>query len=237
MTSFILKIIALFSMFCDHLGDALVGHFSFWNLIGRIAFPVFAFQISEGYIHTKNVKKYGLRLFVFALLSQIPFHLFLQKFIPSSVGTLNIFFTLFLGLLCIVIYNYFSSSTENEFQHKIFDIPVGKIIGIALALLIACIGELLKIDYGTWGIIVIFVFYLFKNNKSIMIASYICLCAIRYGYKIMLYGPYVQYIYLAIATIFPIIFISLYNGKQGYKMKYLLYLFYPLHLLLLYFFM
>ena len=91
MTSFVLKLIALVTMFCDHFGDAFVGHYSFFNIIGRIAFPIFAFQISEGYIHTKNLKKYIIRLLGFAIISQIPFHLFLKDFLPSSVGNLNIF--------------------------------------------------------------------------------------------------------------------------------------------------
>ncbi len=237
MTSFVLKIIALITMFCDHFGYALVGHLSFWNYIGRIAFPIFAFQISEGYTHTKNLKKYFIRLFAFALVSQIPFHLFLQKFIPSSVGSLNIFFTLTLGLLCMKIYDYFSNINDNILGHKIFGIKLGQIVGILFTLLIAYISELLNVDYGAWGIIVIFAFYLFKNNKLAMIISYICLCIIYYGYRIILNGFYVQYVYLALATMLPIVFISLYNGKQGYKIKYLLYLFYPVHLLALYFFM
>lgn len=237
MTSFVLKIIALITMFCDHFGYALVGHLSFWNYIGRIAFPIFAFQISEGYTHTKNLKKYFIRLLVFALIAQIPFHLFLLKFIPSSVGSLNIFFTLILGLLCMKIYDYFSNIKDNVLEHQILGFKIGQVVGILFTLLISYIAELLNVDYGAWGVIVIFVFYLFKNNKLAMIISYITLCVIRYGYRIISYGLYIQYVYLAIATILPIIFISLYNGNQGYKIKYLLYLFYPLHLLLLYFFM
>ena len=92
MSSFVLKIIAMTTMLTDHLGDSIFNYANFMNVIGRIAFPIFAFQISEGYIHTKNLKKYFLRLFVFALISQAPFMLFLSMF--SSGFTLNIFFTL-----------------------------------------------------------------------------------------------------------------------------------------------
>ena len=80
MTSFALKIIALLSMFCDHFGDAFIGHYSFLNLIGRFAFPIFAFQISEGFIYTKNLKKYFLRLGIFAIIAQVPFHYFFISF-------------------------------------------------------------------------------------------------------------------------------------------------------------
>lgn len=237
ITSFILKIIALVTMFCDHFGDAFIGHFSFFNLIGRIAFPIFAFQLSEGYTHTHNLKKYFFRLFLFAIISQLPFQLFLNKFLPTAGNTLNIFFTLTLGLLCMVLYDYFLNISNKELSFKIFGIEFKKIIGILAVLLIAYIGNLLNVDYGFWGIIVIFSFYLFKNNKLAMILSYVILCIIRYGLFIIDNGFYIQYIYLGLATIFPIIFISLYNGKQGYKIKYLLYVFYPVHLLLLYLFM
>ena len=87
MTSFSLKIIALITMFLDHISYPIFGGFSYLNLIGRIAFPIFAFQISEGFIHTKNVKKYMLRLLLFAFISQIPFQLFHFKFVnPNSIS-------------------------------------------------------------------------------------------------------------------------------------------------------
>lgn len=76
MTSFMLKIIAIITMFCDHLGYAIFEKFSFFNYIGRLAFPIFAFQISEGYAHTKSKKNYLMRLAMFAVVSQVPFTLF-----------------------------------------------------------------------------------------------------------------------------------------------------------------
>ncbi len=237
MTSFTLKIIALIAMFCDHFGDAFVGHFSFWNLIGRIAFPIFAFQLSEGFIHTKNLKRYFMRLFTFAVISQLPFQLFLQKFLPTSSSSLNIFFTLLLGLFAMIVYRYFINTQNKELEICLFGVPLKKIMGMFCVLLIAYIASLLRTDYGFWGVIVIFAFYLFKENPLAMIISYVCLCTMRYGILILKYGFYIEYIYLAISTILPIVLIQLYKGQQGYKIKYLLYLFYPIHLLLLYWFM
>ena len=104
MTSFVLKIIALITMFIDHLGYAIYGRFSYLNYIGRIAFPIFAFQISEGFVHTKNIKKYFIRLLVFAIISQFPFMLFLSTF-SKNIYELNIFFTLSFGLLAIFIFD------------------------------------------------------------------------------------------------------------------------------------
>ena len=234
MTSFILKIIALSTMFCDHFGYALFHHFSSLNYIGRIAFPIFAFQISQGFKYTKNLKKYCIRILAFALISQIPFSLYLHKFLPSSDSTLNIFFTLFFGLGAIIIYNHFEKQESKEYNYKILGASYKYILGLMFVLFIAYIGELIHVDYGFWGVIVIFSFYLFRNNKIATAISYIAICACKYGFNILQYGFYIEYIYLMLATISPIILISLYNGKQGYKIKYLLYLFYPLHLLALY---
>lgn len=103
MTSFALKILACITMFIDHLGYIIFHKFSYFNYIGRLAFPIFAFQISEGFVHTKNIKKYFLRLGIFAVLSQIPFSLFHSTF--SNEFSLNVFFTLFLGLLSIFLYD------------------------------------------------------------------------------------------------------------------------------------
>lgn len=69
MSSFVLKIIAVITMFIDHLGYTIFGKFSYLNYIGRISFPIFAFQISEGYIHTKNLKNIFKIIFVCCYLA------------------------------------------------------------------------------------------------------------------------------------------------------------------------
>ena len=216
MSSFVLKIIAIVTMFIDHIGYAIFGNFSFFNYIGRIAFPIFAFQISEGYIHTKNLKKYFLRLFIFALISQIPFMLFGK--IISNDFTLNIFFTLLLGLTSIYIYD--------KSKHKI--------IGIISAILIGFLANFSHCDYGFYGVAIIFLFYVFKNDIIKSSIFFMIATIIRYIIPILKYSFHEVYLNLLICTLVPIIFISLYNGKKGKDTKYLLYLFYPIHLLLIY---
>ena len=216
MSSFVLKIIAVITMFIDHIGYAIFGKFSFFNYIGRIAFPIFAFQITEGYAHTKNLKKYFLRLFVFALVSQIPFMLFGK--IISNDFALNIFFTLLLGLACIYIYD------KSKY----------KVVGFFLAVLIGFLAEFTHCDYGFYGVSIIFLFYVFKNDIIKSSIAFMITTAIKYLIPIIKYGFYNKYLYLLIHTLIPIIFISLYNGKKGKDTKYFLYLFYPIHLLLIY---
>lgn len=217
MSSFVLKIIAIITMFIDHLGYAIFGKFSYFNYIGRLSFPIFAFQISEGYIHTKNLKKYFLRLFLFALVSQIPFMLFHS--IISSDFSLNIFFTLFLGLLSIYIYD--------ECKYKF--------LGIIASVLLALIAQFSHCDYGAYGVAIILIFYIFKNNIITSSMFFIIATLIRYFLSCIKYGIFQKkYLYLFICTIIPCLFFAAYNGKKGKNTKYLLYLFYPIHLILIY---
>jgi len=216
MSSFVLKIIAIITMFIDHVGYAIFGKFSFFNYIGRIAFPIFAFQISEGYSHTKDLKKYFLRLFIFAIISQVPFMLFGK--IISNDFTLNIFFTLLLGLISIYIYD------KSKY----------KLLGIISAILIGFLAEFAHCDYGFYGVAIIFLFYVFKSDVIKSSIAFMLSTTIKYLIPIFKYGFYDVYLYLFICTLLPIVFISLYNGKKGKDTKYLLYLFYPIHLLLIY---
>jgi len=216
MSSFVLKIIAIITMFIDHVGYAIFGKFSFFNYIGRIAFPIFAFQISEGYSHTIDLKKYFLRLFIFAIISQVPFMLFGK--IISNDFTLNIFFTLLLGLISIYIYD------KSKY----------KLLGIISAILIGFLAEFAHCDYGFYGVAIIFLFYVFKSDVIKSSIAFMLSTTIKYLIPIFKYGFYHVYLYLFICTLLPIVFISLYNGKKGKDTKYLLYLFYPIHLLLIY---
>lgn len=216
MSSFVLKIIAIITMFIDHIGYAIFGHFSYFNYIGRIAFPIFAFQISEGYMHTRNLKKYVFRLFIFALISQIPFMLFYS--IISTDFYLNIFFTLLLGLACIYIYD------KSKY----------KSLAIIASILIGLIAEFSHCDYGFYGVAIILLFYIFKNSNIKSSTAFVLATIIHYLIPVLKYGFYYQYLYLLLATLIPVIFITLYNGKKGKDTKYLLYLFYPIHLLLIY---
>lgn len=236
MSSFVIKIIAIITMFCDHFSDAILGKLSFLNIIGRIAFPLFCFQIVIGYKHTKNVNKYLLRLFIFSLISQIPFSLFTYVYL-GQIDLLNVFFTLSLGLLAI----YILDTVPKKY----------KILALLIDIFIMIFAEFAKTDYGWFGVCLILCFYLFYNDKKskptkkvsensitffnnniLFCLVYLTLCIIKYS---SYFGLTYTYIVIAeiIGTFFPVIFMLLYNGKKGPGLKYLFYIFYPLHLLIL----
>ena len=116
MTAFVVKIIAIVCMLIDHVGAIFPGTPDWFRLIGRIAFPIYAYFIAEGCIHTKNIEKYLLRLGIFALISQVPFALAFNypglsavtvSAMLASVSFLhftNVFYSLFLAVACITIY-------------------------------------------------------------------------------------------------------------------------------------
>lgn len=221
MNSFVLKIIACVCMFCDHLGDAVLESTTFLNFIGRISFPIFCFQIVQGYIHTHDVKKYILRLGLFALISQVPFMLFYHVVFDSFA--INVIFTLLFGLLAILIFD-----------------KCNKFVGICSGLLLATIAQFCKFDYGFFGVFIIFMFYLLRNKKISMSIIFVLSVIVKYCipliknnlpiYFLFLGNKYSMLMYFTCISIIPILF---YNGKKGKDAKYLFYIFYPVHLLVL----
>lgn len=212
-------------MLSDHIGDSILGRFSFFNLIGRISFPIFAFQTMQGYINTKNLKKHMIKLLIFACISQIPFMLFLSTFTTNIY--LNVLFTFLLGICALYIYDKCNN----------------KILGFLFVIIISIIAYFIKVDYGAFGILLIFVFYFFyknnniKHNKLLMSISIVLLCVIHYLPNIFK-SPSLICTYLSLITFtsLSLVFILFYNNKEGPKLKYFFYIFYPLHLLILYLF-
>lgn len=224
MSSFALKIIACITMFIDHIGYLIYhGRMSFFNFIGRIAFPIFAFQITEGYSHTKNLKKYIFRLSIFAIISQYPFMLFHS--LISTGFALNIFFTLLLGLFCIIIYDKITG-----IKHA----PLQIALALSICFGIAYLAQITHCDYGFYGVAIILLFYIFRNNRILMNLSFILCTLVKYSIYIYKYGNVVIYLTLFVCTLIPLSFINLYTKKQGKKIKYFLYVFYPAHLLLIF---
>jgi len=223
-----LKGIAAISMVIDHIGAVVIKGYvrtnasllsrirtEQWEMlykcmraIGRTAFPLFAFLLVEGFIHTKDRRQYALRLLLFALLSEIPYNL-AQGGGLWNPAKQNVLFTLLLGflLLCCI---------EPIRRQDILPEWIGFLF-CAMAVLAVCgIAYLGRTDYSYRGIMLIFVFYFFRQYR---IASAIA------GFCVFSRTP----------LSFPaFLLIPFYNGRRGRKKLRLFYLFYPLHLLILY---
>lgn len=192
-------------------------------IFGRIAFPIYAFFISEGYIHTRNFAKYLGRLLIFAVISQIPAYLLLEPYLNGQ-PYLNIFFTLALGLLAI----------------RFYDKAKNKPVGIILVILTALFGELLHVDYGMYGILLIAIFFILRDHKIIMmLASSIILIISRLtlipACAPIYYIAIIEQLALSIFAVGSLLLIAAYNGKLGKSNKYIkmgFYAFYPVHLIL-----
>ncbi len=217
MSIFVIKIIACMSMVLDHVKYAIPETTCFaTKYLGRIAFPLFAFLAAEGYCHTSNLKKYYQRLILFALISQIPFMLF-----RSLVGNwlmLSIMFTLLLGLIAITIFDKLGKKYN---------------VSIPLVILVIYLGKLLCVDYSYYGVTAVFVLYVCRNRKILRILIFALLNLIYYYPRLTVYYSVSNVISYVCATL-PVFLLLVYNGKLGRKTKYIYYIFYPAHMLILY---
>ena len=222
LTGSALKVIAIISMFIDHFSHYILPYYphatdTLWTFgstsvtwpvvgttIGRIAFPIFSFLLVEGFVYTKDRVRYGLNLFAFALISEIPFDLErkLQVVDPTYQ---NVFWTLFLSYLGLCALEYMKDAPAKR---------AVVVIGLALVSMgILC-------DYGPRGYAMVMMLYALRHKalEKTVIGSCITLATWRAG---LAFIP-----------------INLYNGKRGFIkgpiLKYAFYVFYPAHLLFIY---
>lgn len=194
-----LKIIAIITMIIDHVavefcvkGDPIRPYL---RGIGRIAFPIFCFLLVEGAIKTKNIKKYAIRLFVFALISEIPFDLVAYKefwYIQKQ----NVFFTLLFGLLMVWL---LQNTTNNLLL----------LIGVFSCGFAA---YFLKTDYGMWGIALILAFYVATIFPEAGFSLFVILMFFKGGRE-----------YWGIFSIIPIVLYNGQRGRQFGHLLYAVY--------------
>ena len=233
MTSSLLHILAMFFMLLDHTWAMLLPSQEWLTCLGRIAFPIFAFMTVEGYFHTRDFKKYMLRMLVFALISEIPFNLMYSGLIFYPYHQ-NVIWTFMLSLLLI-----HWIETVKKKGNK------GLTIGVSL---LACVlgfagGFLAMLDYYGTGVLTVLVFYFFRERKWYnIVLTILCMWQIHvnmlggYYYNVEIFGMKFELMQQTFAML-SLIPIYLYNGKKGIRSKafqYFCYSFYPAHMLLLY---
>lgn len=218
-----LKIIAMISMFIDHAavfmsyvnGDGLspVGDIAgtAMRLLGRVAFPLYAFMLVQGFFHTRSQIRYFMRLAVLAAVSEIPFDLVRggSAFYPELQSTALL---LCIGLLALM---------GIDFVRKTAAAPGAKALLVAGAAMAAA--EIFKTDYGVFGILFILILYLLPSPSGERTGLGVTVMIICEG---VLFGLFVWIAFF---------FMNRYNGTRGKDMRYLPYVFYPAHLLIIFF--
>ena len=231
-TSFSLHVMAMAFMLCDHLWATFMTNQEWMTCVGRVAYPIFAFMIVEGYFHTRNLKAYVKRLFLFALLSEIPFNLVMgsRLFFPIHQ---NVLFTFLIGIFLIWL---------NERARKKGKLWINILTGVGTVVLGTVLGIVTFVDFYNGGVLMILVFYFFRGRKWWCYAGQ--LAAMYYinwellsgfSYELELFGEPFFFVRQGFALL-ALIPIWLYQGEQGYHskgFKYFCYSFYPVHLLVL----
>ena len=214
LNGFHLKLIAICTMFIDHLGYTLFPGDLWLRCVGRVAFPIFCFLIAEGCVYTHDRRKYALRLLAFALLSEIPFNLMNSGAVWDSYHQ-NVLWTLLTGALVCWLIDW---ALKN--RRALAFVLTALVMAAAFYLL-----ERLNTDYGGWGMALILLFHLSRGNRLIQLAGLTVFCVASVGgVSIELYA------------LVSLAFIWLYDGRRGYcsrPIQWLCYAFYPVHLLLL----
>lgn len=250
LTAAVLKTAAYFSMFIDHFFAVIFLNYmklhsvnGMWDPrleriyrvgrgVGRISFVLFAFLIVEGFAYTRNRGKYLLRLFLFAIVSEIPFDLAFSGKL-TEWGSQNIYWTLLLGTVVLLLWERLGEYVEGVCF-------IGRVLVLAAGCAAAFWGAT---DYRFMGVLLILVFYLTREKSvSLQILAVGCVMLLgTWGSNYLRYSERYSAEYLfrfslrEMYGLFAFALIFLYNGKKGRQLpKPFYYLFYPVHLLALY---
>lgn len=232
ISSFTLHVLAMGLMLCDHTWATLLPAQEWLTCIGRIAYPIFAFMIVEGYTHTHDLRRYMLRILLWACLSEIPFNIMYggSAFYPYHQ---NVLWTFLESLLLIIL-------IEKCRVH--FKKVLAMVLSAGIILLGFILGYATMVDYYGVGILTVLTFYFFRGQtwKNRLI-QFICLYILNvellggYYYDFQIFGHDIELVQQGFAMI-SLIPIWLYQGRQGFHNKilqYACYAFYPIHIIIL----
>lgn len=247
-TSEQLKKLAMGTMFIDHAAMVLIYNHGLnemspllentglaMRLVGRMAFPLYAFLLVQGFLHTKNWAKYAARAAVFAVVSEIPFNLAAggSLWYPAAQNTMM---TMAVGLVCMKALSLAEDFGQRTGSSRWIGAgtgntslltPSGRKWAVKIwsfFIVSACMGiaQILRTDYGASGILLILVFYYFRYRPSERMALGCAVLVLMY-FNVFAFAAWIAFF-----------FINRYNGERGQKLGYMPYLFYPAHLITLY---
>lgn len=233
LSSASLHVLAMIFMLFDHAWATVVPGNQWMTCVGRLAFPVFAFMIVEGYFHTRDLKRYVMRLLVLAVLTEIPFNLMYAGgvFYPFHQ---NVIWTFLMGIGLICLNEW--AKKKGKLWLRVLMAVVSAVVGLAL-------GFATMVDYYGVGVLTVLVFYFFHGRKwwcllGQVAALYWLNVEVLGGlyFEVEMFGSTVEIVQQGLALL-ALIPIWLYRGRQGYHAKWFrwfCYGFYPLHMLCLY---
>ena len=214
-----LKLTACATMLVDHVGAVLLPQYIWLRVLGRIAFPIYCFLLAEGIHYTKNPKKYGLRLGIGVILSELPFDLAL--FGGTTLYYQSVMLTLLIGFLMAMCMKWVKY-------------PMLKVL---LVIPFALAAEWLRTDYGGMGVVLVALFVLTRELPHQCLIQALGMIAIFYlmdSYVMAIGGINIPIEMFALLSLLPI---GLYSGRKSMDSRVLqwgFYLFYPAHLTVLY---
>ena len=216
MSSFLLRAIALISMFADHVGLALFPDIGAFRCAGRLSFPLYCFLLAQGYLNTRSRSAYGRRLLILALVSEIPFDLLIFAR-PVCAAEQNVLFSLMLGLLAI-----YSADTLRDRPLQAW-----------LAAMAVCVCAMAaNVSFGWLGPVLCLAAYFGRNNRLRM-AMYTAGALLLYTFSLALSGVAASWVLVSLCAPLALIPMLLYSKKPGPRSRVLSFLFYaayPLHL-------
>ncbi len=217
-----IKLIALITMLIDHIGVLLQYAIPYWlyccfRLIGRISFPIFAYFIAEGCYFSKNKIKYLCTIYLFALISQIPYYLFFG-FNPLN---LNVLFTFTFSIIIIFVFDKFLKM-KTEIKPFVLICLIFTLLFIYLILNV--LG--LYFEYGLYGILLPILFYYSRSNKALQIFLFVLIFLLQFTIKLTLNLTEINSLLITLTSLLSSPFILLYNNTKGkLNLKYLFYYF------------
>lgn len=219
MSSFALRLTALLCMFCDHMGLALFPAVGAFRCVGRMAFPLYCFLLTQGYLHTRSRAAYGRKLLLLALLSEIPADVLIFGRAVSFVEQ-NVLFSLLLSLLAL----YAVDSLRNR--------PYAA----WLAVMSVCVCAMAaNVSYGWLGPVLCLCAY-YGRDSRIRLAASTGGALLLYTASLALSGVAASWVLVSLCALLALIPLLAYNGMRGMRfpaLSFLFYAAYPLHLIAL----
>ncbi|MBP3524059.1 MAG: hypothetical protein J6M56_10890 [Clostridia bacterium] len=206
-------------MFVDHAGLALFPAVGAFRCVGRVSFPIYCFLLTQGFLHTRDVRAYGRRLLLLAILSEIPFDLLIFGRVACGVEQ-NVLFSLLLGLMALLA----------------ADTLRGKPVQSALVSLTLCMAAMVaRVSYG-WLAIALCLCVYYAGESRTRLALSMAGALLLYTLSLALSGVTSSWVLVSLCALFSLPVLLTYNGRRGARnpvFTFLFYAAYPLHLLAL----